>query len=138
MRPPFYIYTWVNFGILIAKIVTDRIWDIRNLGFVFWKCHGEMSLKGKLNKIFCHFFPYLMFIQNETSIECTAKLWKTLQYGKNLAKNGEKSAINSFFGLFWVPVRLLILNITNTMVHNSYVISFYIFLYLLSQIARTV
>ena len=47
---------------LNLKKVTDG--GNRNPGFGFWKCHGEMGSKGKLDMAFLHFLPYLMIFQS--------------------------------------------------------------------------
>ena len=65
-------------------IVMDRVYP----GFGFYKyCRGEMGLKGKLSKVFLHFFAkYLMIFQSlaVTSACCTLKNHQI--YAQNLEK----------------------------------------------------
>ena len=65
----------------------------QNLGFGFWKCHGEMGLwqveqgfSSFLAKIFGIFDDFSKFLQHlwHTS------LYEITKYAKNLAKNEEK------------------------------------------------
>ena len=62
----------------------------------FWKCHGEMSLKGKLNKAFLHFFGQIfgIFVDYSEWIAPIRRCCKTEKIIKYSPKKWKKALFN--------------------------------------------
>ena len=59
----------------------------------FWKCRGEMGLWSVFTRlffIFCQIFAIIWWFFKVKCPEVSAKLWKIINYTKNLANNEEK------------------------------------------------
>ena len=95
---------------------------IRNPGYGFWNCHGEMGLKDKLNKAVLHFLPNSCHIWWFFKVERTEgdaeKLWKIIIHGKISANFEEKPSSTCFKPIFWLIMCTRKLDFGYTSIHH--------------------